>query len=146
MRTQFLLLVGVPAFLTWASPPLRAEERSDAPPVGRLVAGLGSTEFTEREEATRLLDRIGLAALPALRSAAGSPDLEVRRRAVELVTRIERREDFARKLADRGVPTSVVDLRIDRNSVFGGLRDGDRGYHWNSAECDTGRQGRILRY
>jgi hypothetical protein len=29
---------------------------------------------------------------------------------------------------------------------FGGLRDGDRGYHWNTAECDTDRQGRILRY
>ena len=36
---------------------------------------------------------------------------------------VERREDFAQALAARGVPTSVVDLRIDRNSVFGGMRD-----------------------
>jgi hypothetical protein len=29
---------------------------------------------------------------------------------------------------------------------FGGLRDKDGSYHWNSAECDTDREGRILRY
>jgi perosamine synthetase len=34
--------------------------------------------------------------------------------------RVQRREDFIRALADRGVPTSVVHLRIDKNSVFGG--------------------------
>ena len=37
--------------------------------------------------------------------------------------RVERREDFIRAMADRGVPASVVHLRIDRNSVFGGQRD-----------------------
>ena len=36
--------------------------------------------------------------------------------------RVQRREDFIRALADRGVPTSVVHLRIDKNSVFGGTR------------------------
>jgi len=36
---------------------------------------------------------------------------------------VERREDFIRALAARGVPASVVHLRIDHNSVFGGLRD-----------------------
>ena len=36
---------------------------------------------------------------------------------------VERREDFVRKLTSRGVPTSVIDLRIDRNSIFGGMRD-----------------------
>lgn len=35
---------------------------------------------------------------------------------------VERREDFIRKLATRGIPSSVVHLRIDQNSVFGGLR------------------------
>lgn len=37
--------------------------------------------------------------------------------------RVERREDFIRALAGRGVPASVVHLRIDRNSIFGGQRD-----------------------
>jgi perosamine synthetase len=36
--------------------------------------------------------------------------------------RVLRREDFIRALADRGVPTSVVHLRIDQNSIFGGLK------------------------
>jgi len=36
---------------------------------------------------------------------------------------VERREDFICKLAEQGIPVSVVHLRIDHNSVFGGLRD-----------------------
>lgn len=35
---------------------------------------------------------------------------------------VERREEFIRALAARGVPASVVHLRIDRNRVLGGLR------------------------
>jgi perosamine synthetase len=35
---------------------------------------------------------------------------------------VERREDFIRKLASEGIPSSVVHLRIDRKSVFGGIR------------------------
>ena len=37
--------------------------------------------------------------------------------------RVERREDFIRKLAERGIPSSVVHLRIDHNRVFGGVRN-----------------------
>jgi perosamine synthetase len=35
---------------------------------------------------------------------------------------VERRVDFIRKLASFGIPSSVVHLRIDKNSVFGGIR------------------------
>jgi len=35
---------------------------------------------------------------------------------------VERREDLIRRLAEQGIPTSVVHLRIDHNSVFGGVR------------------------
>jgi len=35
---------------------------------------------------------------------------------------VERREDFIRRLAEAGIPASVVHLRIDHNSVFGGIR------------------------
>jgi perosamine synthetase len=35
---------------------------------------------------------------------------------------VERREDLIRKLAEHEIPTSVVHLRIDRNSIFGGER------------------------
>ena len=35
---------------------------------------------------------------------------------------VERRADFVRALKGRGIPTSVVHQRIDRNAVFGGIR------------------------
>jgi len=35
---------------------------------------------------------------------------------------VEQRENFIKKLAENGIPTSVVHLRIDRNSVFGGIK------------------------
>ena len=35
---------------------------------------------------------------------------------------VERREDFIHKLGENNIPASVVHLRIDHNSVFGGLR------------------------
>ncbi|MDD5449876.1 MAG: DegT/DnrJ/EryC1/StrS family aminotransferase, partial [Candidatus Omnitrophica bacterium] len=34
---------------------------------------------------------------------------------------VEKRDDFVRKLRANGVPVSVIHLRIDRNSAFGGL-------------------------
>jgi perosamine synthetase len=37
---------------------------------------------------------------------------------------VERREDFIRALKSRGILTSVVHLRIDRNTVFGGITPG----------------------
>jgi perosamine synthetase len=36
---------------------------------------------------------------------------------------VEKRENFIRMLASHGVPASVVHQRIDRNSVFGSMRD-----------------------
>ena len=36
---------------------------------------------------------------------------------------VERREDFIRALKSRGVPASVVHLRIDRNQVLGGINN-----------------------
>jgi perosamine synthetase len=36
---------------------------------------------------------------------------------------VERREEFVRMLKSRAIPTSVVHQRIDRNMVFGGIRE-----------------------
>lgn len=36
---------------------------------------------------------------------------------------VERREDFISALKGHGVPASVVHLRIDRNSIFGGIKE-----------------------
>jgi perosamine synthetase len=37
---------------------------------------------------------------------------------------VKRRHDFIKKLKERGVPASVVHLRIDDNTVFGGITQG----------------------
>jgi len=37
---------------------------------------------------------------------------------------VDKREDFIRALKERGVPASVVHLRIDDNTVFGGITPG----------------------
>jgi perosamine synthetase len=36
---------------------------------------------------------------------------------------VQERERFIKAMASRDVPVSVVHLRIDHNSIFGGLRD-----------------------
>lgn len=36
---------------------------------------------------------------------------------------VEERENFIRALRERGVPTSVVHRRIDKNTIFGGIRE-----------------------
>jgi hypothetical protein len=71
--------------------------------VQRLVDRLGSGGFRDRESATRELDNVGEPALDALRKAAASTDPETRRRAADLVERINGRLSVARVLA----PTSV---------------------------------------
>ena len=59
---------------------------AELPPaeMARLIAQLGDEDFQKREQATELLRKQGLAALPALRAAANNPDVEIRRRVREL--------------------------------------------------------------
>lgn len=87
--------------------------------------GLGNLEdFPQRLErrqriGTRYRERLGC--VPGLRLLKLDKD---RTHAYWLFTvLVERREDFIRKLAEHSIPASVVHLRIDRNSVLGGLRD-----------------------
>lgn len=54
-----------------------------------LVARLGASRYAERQAATEALERLGRQALPALRSARGERDPEVRSRVAALLTRIE---------------------------------------------------------
>jgi hypothetical protein len=76
-----------------------------------MVRQLGSEVFREREAASRALEALGEAALPALREAVHSTDLEVRRRAVELVRDIESRADAReRSEAVRTLSEAVLKL------------------------------------
>jgi len=87
--------------------------------------GLGNLEdfpsrLTRRQQIGAFY-RKELASVPGLELLRVDPD---RTHAYWVFTvLVERRQDFARKLAEEGIPTTVVDLSIDRNSVFGGIRD-----------------------
>lgn len=86
--------------------------------------GLGNLEGLAGQLARRreiaAFYRSELRNVPGLQLLALEPDRE---HAYWLFTvLVERRQDFVGALAEEGIPTSVVDLRIDRNTVFGGLR------------------------
>jgi hypothetical protein len=96
-----------------------AQEKSEAGRTAALVNQLGSQIFAEREQAARALDALGPAALNALHQAARHQSLEVRRRARDLIRKIERRAETARLLRparvrlaykDTPVPEAVADL------------------------------------
>jgi hypothetical protein len=80
LLATILLLIGAPP--APGGPPAEVE---------RLIQQLGSEQFADREAASRALDAIGEPALDALRKAGRSSDAEVRRRADELLRRIEDR-------------------------------------------------------
>lgn len=83
-----------------------------------LVEQLGSPDFAERETATRRLAEIGPPALEHLRAALASDDAEVRRRASDVLTRIDRQLDNERTLA----PT-LVELPAAATSLEAVLAD-----------------------
>ncbi len=87
--------------------------------------GLGNLEdfkknFERRQEIARLY-RKELKSVPGLKLLKYKND---RVSAYWLFTiLVEKREDFIKKLSSYGIPTSVVHQRIDRNLVFGGIKE-----------------------
>lgn len=117
-----------------STPSILGEREYDACVVGykyhmnnlSAAVGLGNLEDfprnlgRRREIASRY--RKDLAHVPGLRLLGYKDDRES---AYWLFTvLVERRIDFIRKLHAHGIPASVVHLRIDDNSVFGGITPG----------------------
>jgi hypothetical protein len=92
---------------------LLADTPADNKKIGQLIEKLGSTDFDEREQAAQELDKIGSAALEALKQAVKSDDAEVRRQASELVSRIEKREASSLLLKPTRVTLSLKDATVD---------------------------------
>jgi hypothetical protein len=78
-------------------------KEAEAKRIGDLVAKLGSREFLEREEATKALLGAGAPALEYLQKAADCSDAEVRRRAGQIIARIEKDIDTARLLKPKRI-------------------------------------------
>jgi len=85
-------------------------------PTDKTIAGLidklGSGDFEDREQAEQELDKLGLKAIDALKQAAKSDDAEVRRRAEELVAKIEKREASALILRPTRVTLSLKEVPV----------------------------------
>ncbi len=99
MRSCFTLLLAagllLPVLPLYAEKPQADQERAA---VAVLITRLASDDFQVRQDAAAALDRLGTAALPALRAARKHLDPEVRRQIAELLPVLERRAETARQL------------------------------------------------
>jgi hypothetical protein len=91
-----LCVFGLGLGLVCAQQPPASSAKADTAVVAKWIAKLGSDQYDERETAFATLEALGPAALDALGKAIASPDEETRRRAIDLVLRIEKRQETAR--------------------------------------------------
>jgi hypothetical protein len=82
------------------------------PPITSLIAQLESDQFSEREAATRALEKLGASALPALRAASKSENPEVRGRALALIGKLKRATESTDRLTARRVKLSYRDMPL----------------------------------
>ncbi len=92
--------------------PSSAEEAASKEKIDKLIDQLGSGSFAEREKASRELAGIGVPALDALRKAAKSEDAEVRKRAEDILPKIERQAESARVLVPKRVHLVYKDMPL----------------------------------
>jgi hypothetical protein len=93
-------------------PLLSAATQDQTTTIKQLVAQLGSGKYAQREAASKALDKLGAASLPALQTAAQSSDAEVRSRASRLLERIRDRIETARLLGGKQVRLVFKDTPV----------------------------------
>lgn len=108
---------------------------SDNESIERLIEQLGNTNFKDREAATKKLRKIGKPALPVLRKARASDDLEIRRRVDELIAAIDTgaapllrlgaRLELNYKLPGRPVKSAHLEGTVSHDEDLIHLRDFD---------------------
>jgi hypothetical protein len=102
LRSRILALLLGLGFVWLMTGPVAAD-KDDAAQIDKLIEQLGSGSYQEREAATKALDLIGIPALEKLRQATQSDDAEIKRRATDLVKRIEKRAEVSRVLTPKRV-------------------------------------------
>jgi len=90
-----LAVIALGLCLAYAEETKPAPAKTDPAAVAKLLDQLGSDRYEDREAAFKALDALGPTALEGLRTAPKGRDEETRRRAVELVLLIERRQESA---------------------------------------------------
>src|SRR5262245_55699521 len=151
MMKRFLLpglLTGL-ALVALASVPAKADriDKAAKPSADKLVEQLGSDSFNVRKKAYEQLQAMGEAALPALQKATSSKDTEVRKKASELVAKIEKQAATTKALAATQVHlvyknTPVKDAVADLKKKTGYLivlHDPDNKLKDKKVTLDTGK-------
>jgi len=107
--------IAKPAKKVEKAGPAAGSERAEEL-VKELVRQLGDDDFKKREAASAELAKIGKPAVPALKEAKKNPDLEVARRAEEVLARIENRTAEA---TAPDMPGTAKALRGNRGAHVG---------------------------
>jgi hypothetical protein len=110
MRRAAAALILLSAVSVGASWP--AGQVGDGARIQEWIEQLGRPKYADREKASQQLAAIGLPALPPLRAAAKSSDMEVRRRAELLVKKLENQQRTATLLAPKRVHLNVEDVTV----------------------------------
>jgi hypothetical protein len=126
-------LVGLGLCVACAEQAGPSPAKSDAAAIAKLVAQLGSERFEDRKAASKALDALGPTALDALRNSLAGREEEARRRAIDLVQRIEVRLETARltqpklvHLVYKDTPLSEAVQDIARKTGFQIQLEGDQ--------------------
>jgi hypothetical protein len=107
-----LAVIALGLCLGYAEETKPAPAKTDPAAVAKLVDQLGSDRYEDREAAFKALDALGPTALEALRTALTGRDEETRRRAVELVLLIERRQESAQLTQPKMVHLVYTDTPV----------------------------------
>jgi hypothetical protein len=122
------------------------KKKADPEQIAKLIKQLGSDDFEEREKATKELEKLGGAALDALREASKSGEAEVKSRAASLLDKAERKAAAEKALAPTKVKLVFKDTPLaDAIAEFGKksgytfqLHDPDKKMKDRKVTLDTG--------
>lgn len=103
MRHWLCPLLTLGTVLAFADVAPAFDPPADSKKIDLYIQLLGSKKFAERQKAFRDLEAIGAAALPALKKAAQSQDLEIQCRAEALLKKIGLQQQSSHLLAPRKV-------------------------------------------
>src|SRR5258707_1245670 len=92
--------------------PAAEEKKPAVADAEQLVQQLGSAKHADREAAAKALDGLGVAALPALREGVKNTDPEIRRRAGDLLAKLDRAAESAAALAPTKVRLKAADTPL----------------------------------
>jgi hypothetical protein len=115
MRSRLLvsaLALGLSMGALLVLPGLAADDKSDPATIDKLIKQLSSDAFAEREKAGQELERIGVPALEALRKAAQSDEADLKKRAEEILAKVEKKAESAKVLAPKRVHLTYKDTPL----------------------------------